>query len=106
MIQVERLERVVRANAVPRSLCRQTCALCGFVCGITAMDVGCNHEIIVILTRNNEKFRHWSEVVDVIFYLRSCAKAKQVAHKLCDWVADVQQESCMRGFQCGKLTVQ
>jgi hypothetical protein len=63
-VEVLRVEPFVGAAAqslvreVARSLGSKACTFCGFIHGIAAMCVSCDDEIVVVLTWNDEKFRH------------------------------------------------
>jgi hypothetical protein len=58
MVQMKCLERVVGADAVTCGLSGKTSALGGFIRGVTTGYISSDHEVIVLLTWDNEEFRH------------------------------------------------
>jgi hypothetical protein len=58
VIEVKCLERVVSADAVTRRFCRESSAFDGFISIVTTGYVSGYDKIIVLLTWDNEKFRH------------------------------------------------
>src|SRR5690625_2532223 len=55
IIEIKRLDRIVRLDSVTRSLCAKTGAFCSLVSRITSMAVSGLHQLVMILFGNDKK---------------------------------------------------
>lgn len=120
MIEVKCLQRVVGADAVARRFRRETSALDGFISTVTTGYISGYDKIIVLLTWDNEKFRHGCGVMKSecgrilregkleIFSLavEPVSQSYDQFDKLLRGELHVQRQRCRRSFERGELAIE